>query len=350
MSAAAHRALRRALQEQVFDRVYYFFGDDDYLKEQSMRQVIDRAVDPATRDFNLENRRGADLDGETLSSLLATPPMMAERRLVIIRDVPALRRDARAALDAYLTRPAADTVVLLIAGAGAKPDRTLERSALAVEFPTLTGDRVPKWIAHYVTTELKATISPSAVELLQSASGNDLPQLAAELDKLASYADGREIDDAAVAAVVGVRRGETLGDLLDRVAMRDTAGALDLVDHVLAQPKTTAVTVVMALATQMMAIAWACAARSRGSPPALIERDLYSLLRESGALTGRAWGEAVRCWMRALGRWDAEMLERALDALLAADWALKESRLSSDEQLLSSLILTICTDRHAVAA
>jgi hypothetical protein len=35
-------------------------------------------------------------------------------------------------------------------------------------------------------------------------------------------------------------------------------------------------------------------------------------------------------------------LDAALAALLAADIALKESRLSSDEQLLESLILTLC--------
>jgi hypothetical protein len=37
------------------------------------------------------------------------------------------------------------------------------------------------------------------------------------------------------------------------------------------------------------------------------------------------------------------MLTGALDALLAADLALKETRLSSDEQLLANLVLTLCT-------
>jgi hypothetical protein len=44
-------------------------------------------------------------------------------------------------------------------------------------------------------------------------------------------------------------------------------------------------------------------------------------------------------------------LERAIDALLAADFALKEARLSSDEQLLASLVLTLCggASRRAAA-
>jgi hypothetical protein len=43
-------------------------------------------------------------------------------------------------------------------------------------------------------------------------------------------------------------------------------------------------------------------------------------------------------------------LEAAIDALLAADYALKESRLSSDEQILTSLVLTLCGSSRRVAA
>ena len=40
---------------------------------------------------------------------------------------------------------------------------------------------------------------------------------------------------------------------------------------------------------------------------------------------------------------DGSVLDATLDALLAADFALKETRLSSDEQLLTNLVLTFCT-------
>ena len=347
-AASAHKDLRKAIQTRSFAPAYFFFGDDEYLKDELTRQLIDAAVDASTRDFNLDIRRGGNIDAESLSSLLSTPPMMAERRMVVVRDVGALKKDARAGLDRYLASPSPDIVVLLVAPAGAKTDEY--QGVLAVEFEPLTGDRVPKWIVHHVTTTLNTTITQAAVDLLISAVGNDLPQLAAELDKLASYANGQTIDDDAVGAVVGIRRGETLGDLLDRVLAHDAPGALAMIDHVLAQPKTTAVTVVMALTTQMLALAWARAARDRGFPAVGIERELFSLLKESGALTGRPWGEAVSAWSRAVPAWSAAELEAAIDALLAADFALKESRLSSDEQMLASLVLTICgTSRRAAA-
>ena len=75
---------------------------------------------------------------------LSTPPMMAERRLVVVRDVHALKKDARTALDRYLAAPAPDVVALLVTPAGAKTDAPLASvSGRAVEFEPLTGDRVP---------------------------------------------------------------------------------------------------------------------------------------------------------------------------------------------------------------
>lgn len=346
MPVQTDRAFRRALQARQFERVYYLFGEDDFLKERAARELADAAVDPATRDFNLDVRAAADLEGAALGSLLGTPPMMAERRLVVVRDVGALRRDARQALDRYLARPAEDIVLVLVAPGGekAKPDKALVERTCAVDFAPLSEDRVARWIVHHASTELGATISAEAASLLQQAVGNDLPALAAELDKLASYTSGAPIDEGAVSAVVGVRRGETLGDFLDRVARRDAAAALDLLPHILAQPKTTAVSVVMALSTQFLALAWADAMRAGGTPTFRLEGELFGFLKSGGSVfTGRPWGEAVKAWAAAVDQWDAASLDGALDALLTADIALKETRVSSDAQVLATLVLALCT-------
>lgn len=350
-TSAGQKALRTALQTGSFDPVYYFYGAEDYLKDETLKQLLEAAVEPATRDFNLETLRGGELTGEGLGSLLGTPPMMAERRVVVVRDVGALRKDARRALDQYLEHPAGDIVLVLIASAGSKEDRALIDRATAIEFDVLSGARVPKWITYYATHDLGCEITPDAVGLLQDAVGTELAQLRIELDKLASFVAGEErqvIDEGAVSAIVGVQRGETLGDLLDAVANRNTARALELLPHVLQQPKTSAVTIVMALSTQTLALAWGRAARDAGMPPYRMENEFFGLLKESGSsYTGRSWGEAVRAWARALDAWSAADLDVALAALLATDVALKESRVSSDEQLLESLVLMLCASRNS---
>jgi DNA polymerase III subunit delta len=341
MASAGEKALHAALKKREFDPVYYFHGDDDFLKDIRVRELVDAAIDPATRDFNLELRRGTEIDTETLDSLLSTPPMLAERRVVVLKEVDKLKKDARKLLDAYLKRPASDTVLLLVSPSGVKADKGLHDHSTVVEFAPLTGDRVPKWVAYQVETVLKGTITPDAVSLLVEAVGEDLSLLAVELEKLASYSDDT-IDEAAVSAVVGVRRGESLGTLLDAVAARDAAQALALIPGVLQQSKMNAVLLTMHLTTQTLALAYGEAARTRGINPRALYNEFMSLLKETGAFPGRPWGEAVNAWTKYSDRWSAATLDSALATLLLTDEALKETRISSDEQLLTSLVLALC--------
>jgi DNA polymerase III subunit delta len=355
MSAATSslKTLRDTIKRRSFDGAYYIVGEDDYQKDDAVRQLTDAALDSASRDFNLDVRRASDLDGETLGVLLSTPPMMAERRVIVVRDTSALKKDARKVLDQYLTNPAPDTLLVLTAPPGSKIDSGLSGSTTVLQFDPLTGDRIPRWIAHKASSEFGVSISEPAIELLQAAVGSDLHQLAGELDKLASYVAGtsNEIGEEAVAAVVGVRRGETQSDLLDAVADRNVGRALELISHVLAQPKTTGVSIVMALSTQMLAISWGRARLDEGLPRARLAQEYFDLLRETGAFTGRPWGSATAVWARAAERWSREALDRAVNTLLEADIALKESRVSSEEQLLATVVLSLCaTNENSAAA
>jgi DNA polymerase-3 subunit delta len=350
MAIAVERALRKAMRDRSFERVYYFRGDDDFLKESTARELIAAVLDPGTRDFNLELIRGDETSAEALDTALSTPPMFADRRMVVVRDVHALKKDPRAVLARYLERPASDVVVLLVDPAGEKDDRGLADASFVVPFDPLTDDRVPAWIAHHAATALGTTITEAAARTLHAAAGSELATLASELDKLASFAGGGEIDEEAVRAVVGVRSGETLADLLDAIADRNAPRAVALVPVVLSQAKANVVTVIMALATQLSAVAWGRAARDRGVPAAGVERGFWSLLKEGKAFPGRPWKEAVACWQRATQNWTFAQLEGALTALLAADTAAKESRVSSEEQLLTSLVLALCAQPDRKAA
>ena len=352
MSASSLKTLRDAIKRRSFDGAYYIWGEDEYQKDDAVRQLVNAGLDADARDFNLDTRRSSELDAETLGVLLSTPPMMAERRVIVLREVGGLKKDARKVLDEYLTRPAPDLLLIMTGAAGSKPETTLSASSTPLQFDPLSGDRIPRWIAHKATSELGIKISEGAIELLQAAVGSDLHQLSGELDKLASYIEGdEEIGEDAVAAVVGVRRGETQADLLDAVADRNAPRALGLISHVLTQPKTTGVSIVMALSTQMLAISWGRARLDEGLSRARLAQEYFGFLKETGAFTGRPWGSATAVWARAAERWSRESLDRALDSLLEADVALKESRVSSEEQLLATVVLSLCAaDERSAAA
>ncbi|WP_396221816.1 DNA polymerase III subunit delta [Gemmatimonas sp.] len=360
------RVVQAAIQSRTFAPVYYLHGDDDYLKDGAVRDLLAAAIDPGTRDFNCEIRRASELDAEAVSSLLSTPPMLAEKRAVVLRDVTALKKAARQQLDLYLKRPASDTLLLLVSPAGTKVDAAIATASEALEFAPLTPDRVRRWIAHQATTVLGVTIADDAAQLLQQAVGNDLHQLASELDKCASYAMGvhhavgdsaasvsearATIDVDAVSAVVGIRRGETVTDLLDAVARQDAAAAVTLVAHVLSQPKVTAVQVVMMLSTQAFALSFGRARRDAGIPTNRLPQEFFAFLKATGGYPGRPWNEASSAWTKVTEQWSAASCEKALALLLEADMALKETTVSNAEQILMSLVLGLCATRRRKAA
>jgi len=337
--------------------VYYLFGDDDYLKDNAVKDLLAAAIDPSTRDFNCEIRRSAELDAEAVSSLLSTPPMLAERRAVVLRDVTLLKKAARSQLDKYLARPASDTLLLLTSAAGTKADAAIEQASVALDYAPLTPERVRRWVAHHASTVLSIAIAEEAIQLLQQAVGNDLHLLAGELDKCASYARGAHaagstasdvapiITVEAVSAVVGVRRGETVTDLLDAVARQDAAAAIPLVGHVLGQPKVSAVQVVMMLSTQAFALAFGRARRDAGVSTGMLPKEYFAFLKETGGYPGRPWGEAASAWTKVTEQWSAPACEQALVLLLEADIALKETTVSTAEQTLMTLVLSMCALR-----
>ncbi len=341
MSVAAQRALRLAIDSGNFDPVYYLHGDDDFRKSDAIGKIVAAALDPATRDFNYDVFRASEVDASRLGASLTSFPVLATRRVVVLRDANLIKKHARTELLRYLKNPARETLLVLVAQAGEKADTDIESHSTSVPFPPLSPDKLPAWIASHAR-EKGLELSDGCAALIAEAVAGDLLHAVSELDKVASYTNGRAIREADVEAILGVRRGETLGDLLDAVAARDAANAVRLIGPVLAQPKTTGVQIVMFLATQTVAMAWARAARSTGLPAQRLEQEFFNLMRAGGGFPGRPWGEAAKCWARNLPKWSAADLARGVRLIGAADVALKDTRVSSDEAVLTSLVLSLC--------
>src|SRR6476660_9265346 len=99
MSVSSLKTLREAIKRRSFDGAYFILGEDEYQKDDAIRQLQEAALDPHARDFNLDTRKGSELDAEALGVLLSTPPMMADRRVIVVRDVGGLKKDVRKVLD-----------------------------------------------------------------------------------------------------------------------------------------------------------------------------------------------------------------------------------------------------------
>jgi DNA polymerase-3 subunit delta len=344
MPALDFDAFRRQLVKGDILPAYYFHGDEDFLKDEAVREVLTRALDSSSRDFNLDRRRAPDLTVEEFQTLALTPPMLAARRAVVITEVEALQQRRpraqalRAAVLRFLTGTAGDTLLLLVQSSGEPPDPDVVRAAAAVQVDPLEPERVRKWIVHRVSQE-GLTIEDAAARHLQESVGDDLAQLAAELAKLRSAVSGRAIRVADVADLVGVRRGETAHDFADAVTARRFTEAAAMVTHLLETPGTSGVRLVGQLGTMLTGVAYARALLDGGTPANAVTRRIFETLRAARPMGLRNWNEEAARWASAAERWTAAELDAALDALLRADRRLKNVALGGEADLVRDVVL-----------
>jgi DNA polymerase-3 subunit delta len=347
MPKGASRALDALLERESPDPVYLLHGDNEFLKDEGIRAIVARFTDPGTRDFNFDLLHGSEVDASRIATVLDALPMLANRRVVILRDVGALKKDARAALDRYLDRPSADTLLVLVALADWKADAKLTGRASALEFRTPDAPAAGTW-AIGRAIELGTTLTADAAQLLVRSTDLDLSLIDGELRKLRDFTEGAAIGIDAVTAIVGVRSGATPEDVIERVCARDGTGAAAMIETALAQPKASGVTLVLALTAQMVLIGHVLAARERRTPTGQIAKELYAVMGEGrSTYLGRSWGDAVASVSRNAERWDRRSVDRALSLLRDADSALKDSNLSGEERILETLVLSMCAPRTA---
>ena len=342
-------AARREIGRGDIAHVYYVTGSEDMLKDELVSAVVDATLDPASRDFNLDVRSAADLDGESLNALIETSPMLAERRVVVLRGLEQWRRNAKVwdVLRRYLRAPAPGTVLLLLHGDN-EVDPGIAAASTHVEPKPLAGDELREWASARAASR-GIRLLPDALAHLVEAVGDDLAQLASEMDKLAAALGGeRPVTTDQVAAFVGIRHGETLQDWVTAVLERDVVRAVALVEVVLPQSGVTAVRMVTALGTELVGLRLAAALAAQGTAGGRLKQALLQELRAARPSGVRDWSERAQSWANAVTRWTLAELDAAIEAAFDADVALKSTTVSDERGILRGLVLSL--RRKEVAA
>src|SRR5947199_10511307 len=73
-------------------RVYLLQGQDDRLKRRALQELLDRLVDPAGRDFDLEHLDADSATAADVLSALGSLPLFSERRVVVLQNAGRLRQ------------------------------------------------------------------------------------------------------------------------------------------------------------------------------------------------------------------------------------------------------------------
>ncbi len=336
MTASADAQLARILDAGPPTGGWFLFGDASRLRDDAARSLVDAALDPATRDFNFDQFRSEDVSSERLAATLAMPPMMAERRVICVRDVERLSPTSRKVLQSAVTSLPDDIVLIMTAtipkGSRAAFYRQLKSACRSMEWSAPRAAEIPGWVRERGKRRWDLELSPQVAQAIAGAVGEDLSRLDAELEKLAMLGD-TDVTLKQVQELIPRTRRIDRWAWLDLVANREYPKALAELDDLLTSE------------------------RGVGLVAGLVEHHLLlglaveggaSLVREVLAQTGRGYlswkangyGQQARSW-------DVDGVEAALRRLHRTDRLLKSG--GSDRGILAELLLALEHDRRGAS-
>jgi DNA polymerase III subunit delta len=318
-----------------------------YLIAGSDRPKVDRAVARLRSRFAadaVEMHAAVETTGEDAVAACNALGLFAAERLVVVEGVEAWKAPDAKAIAAYLAAPTPETTLALVGGELRK-DSPLAK-AVAGKGEVLVWDvsakAVPRWLAEQFTLH-GTRAEPEACRLLADLVGDDAYELAGEVEKLATWANGEEVTEADVEALVAPRADSPPWNLTDAWGARDIAGVLRAAERTLdrtGDPLSRTIPRLVASLTKHVRNA----------------RAAHRLEAEGVSAAGAATALGMKPYpaqklYAQIRNFSGEELSAAVIRLAALDHALKGgSRLANDLELERALVEITAPDVRAAAS
>jgi DNA polymerase-3 subunit delta len=329
-----YQDLQSSLKQRKVLPLYLLYGEEDFLIQEALDLLIETVVDPGSRDFNFTTLYCRETPASELAAQAQTLPFMAEKRLVIAKEVDAYKAADLEVLTAYLRDPSPSTCLVLVSNQP-KYDKKAVVSAVeakggAIRFYSLLDREITSWITAWCRKRGLA-LQGDAAQFLWQTLGNDLQTLNSELQKVEVAAAGKkkELTLADVRAVVGDFREYTPFDLATAVGQKSRERSLAILTRLL-QEGEQPIALLGAIAWNLRRLLQAKDLEQAGAAPDEIMKKLRIIFHQAGQF---------REQMKRYGR---DELRNAFALLLEADRALKSGGLGQ-KLVLERMILRLCS-------
>jgi DNA polymerase III delta subunit len=324
-------------------QAFLLTGDDGIARKERLDQLVSERLDETARAFNLDRLSARDADPASVATLLQTPPLLGDVRVVVLEDVEAASRGVEQAVADFLKAPPPSTCLIAL-GQGrlaAEPWKTLRGVGVEETFEPPRGRAEMETRVRELVRRTGMEIDPEAVSLLTGLN-EDPDALATEVAKLvARLGERRRIETADVEAVVVSSARGNVYTCVDLVGMGRREEALAEL-HALLEAGESPLYLVTLLAQHFLLLGGirACEARGIRSADAIaraLDKPMWMLSRN------KRWIPNYRPPLEQARRYDRAAVDRWLAGLLDLDLALKSSRLPP-AALMEESVLRLMSD------
>ncbi len=236
----------KELKAQKYAPVYFLHGEESYYIDLISNYIEKHVLSPSDQGFNQIILYGKETDMATILGQARRFPMMAERQVVIVKELQQMpdwsRSQAQQMLESYLSQPQPSTLLVLSYkhkshNKNAKIYKALEQQAVVVEAKRLYENQVPAWIQQYLQKK-GLQIEENALQLLVEAVGADLARLHTELEKIIlNLSDGQSIRAETIEKYVGIHKDYNVFELQKALINKNMQKAHQIIRYWEANPK-----------------------------------------------------------------------------------------------------------------
>lgn len=236
-------SLMRDLKAGVYAPVYILMGEEAYFIDKIAGFIAEHALPEEARDFNQDVVFGSDVAPNSIVEMARQFPVMAERRVVIVKEAQNLKSWDR--LEKYMEKPVRATVLVLCYKNGSIDGRKKilpKAAAVGVVFESKKKRdyELPSFIEYYLKMQGKATIDAKATQMIADHIGADLSRLTSELDKLllSLPESDRRVTPDIVEQRIGVSKDFNAFEFRSAIVKRDVLKANRILDYFNKNPKS----------------------------------------------------------------------------------------------------------------
>ena len=245
----SYESIVREVQAGEFKPVYYLMGAESYYIDRLADFIVERALRPEERDFNLIMLYGADVEAADVVNAAKGYPMGAQRLVVCVKEAQNIRAIDQLAY--YLQKPQPTTVLVVCHKNGVLDRRKklaalVEKVGVLFESKKLYESQLPAFIGSYLRRKGLAA-DPKATAMVADFVGTDLNRLAGELDKLAiAVPEGQKtVTPELVEGLIGISKDFNNFELLEAIAVKDVLRANRIINYFDSNPKENPIQVTL---------------------------------------------------------------------------------------------------------
>ncbi len=234
--AISYLQVIQQLKKENLAAVYFIFGEEKYLHDLLIDKLTKLVLEAATHEFNFDLFYASEVEADKIVTIARSYPMMAPRRIVVVKDIDAFKPSSLKQIVDYVAKPSSSTTLILTSDKKAftgKGTTTLLSHSIAVDCRQLYENEVTPWIKNYLQSK-KIDIEIQAIQLLQDQVGNSLLNLVNEIEKVVINIQPRaKITVEDIKNVTSSSKQNSVFELCDAVGTKNFPRAITILTNLL---------------------------------------------------------------------------------------------------------------------